>query len=152
DAEAYLQQVANGVTKHMGINVTGPGNIVLAAHSGGGHILSRMAQYFTGAFDKANEVWCFDCSYWGGDPFITWAKKGHSNPRLWFYSTRRTGNQATGDYANAILKFSDTSAAQSANIEVLIDNYPTAGKTPHTKFFIAHYHGSAGGHYESIEK
>jgi hypothetical protein len=151
-AEAYLQQVLNGVTKHMGVSVTGIGNIVLAAHSGGGHILSHMAQYFSGQFQKVNEVWCFDCTYWGGDPLIAWAKKGHSNPRLWVYSTGGKGNGATGDSANAILAFSQSSAAATTNIEVLIDDYPSVGKTSSTKFFVPHYHGSAKGHYESIEK
>ena len=37
------------------------------------------------------------------------------------------------------------------NIEVLIDDYPAAGKTSSTKFFTATYGGSAKGHYESIE-
>src|SRR5262249_25465915 len=151
-AEAYLQQVLNGVTKHMGVNVSGIGSIVLAAHSGGGHILSHMAQYFTGQFQKVNEVWCFDCTYWGGDPFIAWARKGHSNPRLWVYSTGGKGNGATGDAGNAILAFSQSCAAATTNIEVLIDDYPSAGKTSSTTFFVPHYHGSAKGHYESIEK
>jgi hypothetical protein len=151
-AEAYLQQVLNGVNKYMGIGVTGLGNIVLAAHSGGGHIMGHMAQHFAGPFLKANEVWCFDCTYWGGDPFITWAKKGHSNPKLWVYSTGGKGNGLTGDSANAILSFSQTKAAATTNIEVLIDNYPSVGKPSATKFFIAAYHGSAGGHYESLEK
>jgi hypothetical protein len=31
EAEAFLRQVLNGVKKHMGVNVTGPGNIVLTA-------------------------------------------------------------------------------------------------------------------------
>lgn len=152
EAEAFLQQVLNGVKKHMGINVTGPGNIVLTAHSGGGHIMGRMAQHFTGPFNKVNEVWCFDCTYWGGDPFITWAKKGRSNPRLWAYSTGGKGNGSTGDSANDILTFSQTKTAATTNIEVLIDDYPAVGKTSNTKFFVAAYHGSANGHYESIEK
>jgi hypothetical protein len=186
DAEAYLQQVLNGVTEHLKIKVKGPRNIVLAAHSGGGHILSQMAQHFTGAFDKANEVWCFDCTYWGGKPFITWATKGHSNPRLWVYSTGGKGPQATGDYANEILTFAQNAPTKNTDVEidyptvsydpvakktvrgrtyisfqmktpvtsidVLIDDYPTVGKTSQTEYFTASYHGSAKGHYESIEK
>jgi hypothetical protein len=151
EAEAFLQQVLNGVKKYMGINATRPGNIVLAAHSGGGHILSRMAQHFTGPFNKANEVWCFDCTYWGGDPFITWAKKGHSDPRLWVYSTGGKGPRETGDPANAILTFSQTKDGATANIQVLIDDYPSAGNTSSTKYFAAAFGGSAKGHYESID-
>ena len=141
-AEAFLQQVLNGVKKHMGINVSGIGNIVLAAHSGGGHILTHMAQYFAGTFNKVNEIWCFDCTYWGGDPFISWAKKGHSNnPRLFVYSTGGTGPKETGDSANAILTFAQSKPAPTTSVEVLIDDYPTVGKTPSTKFFVAHYQG-----------
>src|SRR5262249_14663773 len=44
DAEAYLQQVLNGVQRHMKVNNTLTlGNVVLAAHSGGGHLQSQMA-------------------------------------------------------------------------------------------------------------
>ena len=35
---------------------------------------------------------------------------------------------------------------------MLIDDYPAAGKTSSTKYFVATYHGSANGHYESSEK
>lgn len=91
DAEAYLQQVLNGVQRHMGVKkALSLGNVVLAAHSGGGHLQSQMAQDFAGRFGKMNEVWCFDSSYWGSAPFITWLNKGHSNPRLWMYSTGGT--------------------------------------------------------------
>jgi hypothetical protein len=152
-AEAFLQQVLNGVKKYMGINATGPGNIVLAAHSGGGHILTNMAQHFAGLFNKVNEIWCFDCTYWGGDPFIAWAKRGHSNnPRLWVYSTGGKGNGSTGNSANRILAFSQTKPPPATNIEVLIDDYPTAGKASSSPYFVAAYHGSANGHYESIKK
>src|SRR5262249_54699259 len=152
-AEAYLKQVLNGVRKHLGINVSGPGNLVLAAHSGGGHLLGRMAQYFTGPFDRANEVWCFDSTYWGGTPFKEWAKKGHSNPRLFVYSTGGKGPRQTGNSAWDILQFSGTKDAAKTNtdFEVLIDNYPSAGKPSNTKFFVCNYGVSANGHYESIE-
>jgi hypothetical protein len=152
-AEAFLQQVLNGVREHMGLNVTGIGDIVLAAHSGGGHILGHMAQWFGGQFNKVNEVWCFDCTYWGAEAFITWAKKGHSHPRLWVYSTGGTGPRSTGDEAYEILTFSQSKAAPpGTNIEVLVDNYPKPGRPSSTDGFVATYHGSAGGHYESIEK
>jgi hypothetical protein len=151
DAEAYVQQAVNGVKKHLGISVTRPSRFILAAHSGGGHVLSHLAQFFSGSFDKANAVWCFDCTYWGGEPFIARAKKGRSNHRLWVYSTGWKGNGLTGDSANAILSFAQSNPP-GANIEVLIDDYPTAGSPSSTNNFIASYHGSAGGHYESIQK
>jgi hypothetical protein len=104
DAEAYLQQVLNGVKKHLGVSVTVPGNIVLAAHSGGGHLQTHIAGNFTGLFDKMNEVWCFDSTYWGYESFEAWAQKGHSNnPRLFVYSTGGAGKKDTGDSAEQIL-------------------------------------------------
>ncbi len=100
DAEAYLRQVLNGVKRHMGVGKDlALGNIVLAAHSGGGHLQSQMAQNFSGAFNRVNEVWCFDSSYWGSEPFLSWLKRGHSKARLWIYSTGGT----TGVAASRIL-------------------------------------------------
>jgi hypothetical protein len=101
DAEAYLQQVLNGVQKHMGLSQSlALGNIVLAGHSGGGHLQSQMAQKFEGKFSKLNEVWCFDSSYWGSDPFLKWIQKGRSNAKLFMYSTSGT----TAATASAILQ------------------------------------------------
>jgi hypothetical protein len=89
DAEAYLQQVLNGVQKHMGLSQKlSIGNIVLAGHSGGGHLQSQMAEKFEGKFAKLNEVWCFDSSYWGSKPFLKWIQKGRQNAKLFMYATR----------------------------------------------------------------
>jgi hypothetical protein len=104
DAEAYLQQVLNGVQKHLCANACHVGNVVLAAHSGGGHVQGQVAGYFSGKFDRMNEVWCFDSNYWGSAPFISWAKKGHSHGKLWVYSTGGTTNGTTGPSATDILK------------------------------------------------
>jgi hypothetical protein len=167
DAEAYLKQVLKGANKYLGANASEVGNIVLAAHSGGGHLQGQMAQHFWGQmFNKVNEVWCFDSTYWGSSPFIAWARKGHSNnPRLWVYSTGGT----TGVNAAAIKKLTEppppakpkpagtTPPAKpntllTTKIEVLIDNYPKHGKWSYTDGFWAAYGGSAGGHYEGIGK
>jgi hypothetical protein len=102
DAEAYLQLVVDAVHDFMGAPVTGVGNIVLAAHSGGGHLQGLMAQYFSGKFDKANEVWCFDSTFWAGQPFIAWVNKGHANARLWVYSSANK-SEGTGYSAAAIM-------------------------------------------------
>jgi len=104
DAEAYLQQAVNAVKKHMKAGVSGIGNIIIAGHSGGGHLSGQMAQYFTGKFDKANEVWCFDSTYWGSKPFITWVNKGHAHARLWVFSTRGT----TAYHARTIMELTKT--------------------------------------------
>src|SRR5262249_18185146 len=54
DAEAYLKQALNGANKHLGTKATKVGNIVLAAHSGGGHLQGQMAQHFGGTFARVN--------------------------------------------------------------------------------------------------
>lgn len=65
------------------------GNIILAAHSGGGKAMRAVADfaYFQ---TKVREVWCFDCLYntGDGDFWINWKKApGHNLDRLWVYST-----------------------------------------------------------------
>jgi hypothetical protein len=105
DAEAYLQQALNGANKHLGARCTKVGNIVLAAHSGGGHIQARMAGDFGGTpFDRVNEVWCFDSTYWGAEPLRQWAEKGHGDARLFVYSLGKSGPSETGDAARALLR------------------------------------------------
>jgi hypothetical protein len=173
-AEAFLRQVLNGVRKYMGKAVTGIRNIVLAAHSGGGHVAGHIAQSFGGMFEKKlREIWCFDCTYWGG--YKEWAKKGDANARLWVYSTGedtchrlqhpelKPGPDnlrnvpyrcGTGDTAKDLLEFAKKSPASSTTIEVLIESYsgsllPTQS-TPH---FVARYDIPDGKrHYECIEK
>lgn len=89
-AEAFLQQVLNGVRKHMGAGVKSVGDIILAAHSGGGKIMSKVAA-FSGIFDSnCKEVWCDDCTYESnsGAGWVTWAKDpGNAHNRLWVFST-----------------------------------------------------------------
>lgn len=88
DARAYLQQALNGANKHLGVKGTKLGNIVLAAHSGGGHIQSWMAGTFgSDPFHRMNEVWCFDSAYWGTAGLQRWTEKGHSNAKLFVYAT-----------------------------------------------------------------
>jgi hypothetical protein len=64
-----------------------------------------MAGNFGGdPFDRMNEVWCFDSTYWGDEPLRKWAEKGHSNARLFVYSQGVSGRKATGDAARALLR------------------------------------------------
>lgn len=165
-AEAFLQQVLNGVRANMNSKVTDIGKIVLAAHSGGGAIMSTMAG-FGGIFDKVREIWCVDCTYGSGPAFKTWAAKpAHTLDRLWVFSTgswwvprlldptkkpgptnpvvdpkdHRTG---TGDDAKQILDFAK--ATKSKSIEVLIKPMPPdSNKTDNFTY------GVASGHNESV--
>jgi hypothetical protein len=116
-----------------------------------------------------NEVWCFDSTYWGYEAFEAWAQKGHSNnPRLFVYSTGGAGKKDTGDSAEQILTDSLPKPAAKpkrgappppppnplagTQIDVCVDGRGKHGAPIFTKYFEAAYHGSAGGHYESIEK
>jgi hypothetical protein len=101
DARAYLQQALNGAVKHLGVKGTKVGNVVLAAHSGGGHIQARMAGDFAGEpFHRMNEVWCFDSTYWGAGRLQRWAERGHSHARLFVYAT----GGSTADAARTLRK------------------------------------------------
>jgi len=103
DAKAYLQQALNGANKHLGTNGTKLGNIVLAAHSGGGHIQARMAGTFADdPFHRMNEVWCFDSTYWGDTELQKWAAKGHGNAKLFVYAT----GGSTANAARALQRLS----------------------------------------------
>lgn len=162
-AEAFLQQVVNGVKANMNNKVTGIGTIVLAAHSGGGAIMSKMVGY-GGMFQKVREVWCIDSTYQSGSAFIAWAKQpGHTLDRLWVFSTgswwakrlkdpqKPAGPDnpmidvrvGTGDYAHQILDFAKKSKSKS--IEVLIKPMP-----PQSNMINFNY-GVAGGHNESVK-
>jgi hypothetical protein len=103
DAHAYLQQALNGANKHLGVKGTKLGNIVLAAHSGGGHIQARMAGDFAGdPFTRMNEVWCFDSTYWGDAKLQRWAEKPHSNAKLFVYAT----GGSTASAARSLVRYS----------------------------------------------
>ncbi len=140
-AEAFLQQVLNGIKKHMGAKGADIGNIVLAAHSGGGSIMNKVVG-FTGTFaSKIQEVWCFDCTYPGYyENCLPWAKVNPSD-KLWVFSTGESGPRlphptlpegpdnkmikraGTGDGAHAILKAARDGVPPLAFVEVRINNH-----------------------------
>ena len=96
-AEAFLQQVLNGVRVNMNPKVADIGKIVLAAHSGGGAIMSTMA-WFGGTFDNVREIWCVDCTYGSGPAFKTWAANpAHTLDRLWVFSVCPPFRSQRGD-------------------------------------------------------
>ncbi len=171
-AKAYIDVCLKAVNEYMKKSVKSPRNIVLAAHSGGGHILGNMAG-FNGIFTKqVEEIWCFDCTYWGN--VVDWASKSHATRKLFVYSTGEgpdtdrpnpkfdstqpegPKNQkylpsGTGYTASDIMQLRKSSAT---TIEVLIEAYNgnlvNEQMTPHFK----ETYGIPDGkrHYESIEK
>jgi hypothetical protein len=169
-AKAYLEQVLNGVHKHLlGGTGTRPtiGRIVLAAHSGGGAAMRTLAG-FANLDSLIHEVWCFDCTYGGGQSWAGWATKaGHTLDRLWVFSTgswdkeveeredpkkpegpdnpvvTKTKRTGTGDDARVI-----PNAAKKkklANVEVLIKPVP-----PNSNKTATFTYGVAAGHNESV--
>lgn len=180
DARAYLQQALNGANKHLGVKGTKLGNIVLAAHSGGGNIQARMAGNFgEDPFHRMNEVWCFDSTYWGYKELEKWAQRGHSNAKLFVYAT----GGGTAYAARELRKLSEPSAPRPAQGKLDIRSVTAKGggtvpgsvlkKQSDTSFksvmlsltdidviidndqpnpTLTAYGGAAGGHYECIEK
>ena len=125
DARAYLQQALNGANKHLGMNGTKLGNIVLAAHSGGGRIQARMAGSFDSEpFHRMNEVWCFDSTYWGADGLRKWAEKVHNNARLFVYSLGGGTAQAAKDLLELIrptfVNFRDVIGKRGAAVPIAV--------------------------------
>jgi len=88
EAEGFLSQVVNAVNAiKKSTKVNSIGNMLLAAHSGGGSIMSKVIKY-GGSFAKVREVWCVDCTYGSGYIFKDWAEKPTSaGGRLWVFST-----------------------------------------------------------------
>jgi hypothetical protein len=87
EAEGFLKQLVNGINKYTKAKVTAIGNIVLAAHSGGGEIMAKVST-FGGSFARVKEIWCDDCTYGSGPAFEAWAeKKTSKGGRLWVFST-----------------------------------------------------------------
>jgi hypothetical protein len=63
DPLGFLQEVLNGLQAHLPLSQPPTlGNIVLAAHSGGGVGL-RMLTKHSAIANKVKEAWCFDCLY-----------------------------------------------------------------------------------------
>jgi hypothetical protein len=58
-------------------------------------------------FDTMNEIWCFDSTYFGYEGLVKWLRKGHSDTKLWIYSTGGT----TGKWASNILKLNPPTPA-----------------------------------------
>jgi hypothetical protein len=87
EAEGFLKQVVNAVNANTKKKILAVGNMVLAAHSGGGAIMSKVCNY-GGSFAKVREIWCVDCTYGSGSIFKDWATKTTSKGgRLWVFST-----------------------------------------------------------------
>lgn len=100
--DLFLNMVLAGVGKHLPGATAAPtlGNLILAAHSGGGDPLFKVATQArtdNGVRGKIREVWCFDCTYSHGDDWLPMlpdftGKGGPKNPlpglvKLWVVST-----------------------------------------------------------------
>jgi hypothetical protein len=62
---AYLQQVMQGLKKHLSMKTLPKvSNLILAAHSGGGVAMRHLAKH-ADIRGQVREAWCFDCLYSG---------------------------------------------------------------------------------------
>ncbi len=97
NVDFFLDMVRKGIAKHLPATGTPDlGNVVLAAHSGGGDTMFNVAKNATTATrSKLRELWCFDCTYSHGSDWLTmlpdYTGKG-KNPlpalvKLWVVST-----------------------------------------------------------------
>jgi len=168
---AYLEQILNGVHKHLlGGQGTRPtiGQIVLAAHSGGGAPMRAVAEKSAGTDvgKLIKEIWCLDSTYGNGQFWLNWATSaGRTIQRLFVFSTGSwdadvlkdptkkksednpvvgTKRVGTGDDARVILN----GAKGKSNIEVLIKPVPPqSNQTPNFSYGIAAGHNQAVGFY-----
>jgi hypothetical protein len=99
--DSFLDLVLKGIGKHLPGATAAPalGNLVLAAHSGGGETVYALAKNATAATKgKIREVWCFDCTYAHGQDWVdllTGSVPGSKPPtkllpaldKLWVVST-----------------------------------------------------------------
>lgn len=99
--DTFLKMVLRGIAEYSEPRVNmelSVGNVVLAAHSGGGYAMGRVAEMATReTAAKLSELWCFDSLYGSQGQMLAWAKlPGSPHERLWVYATAPTaGNAAT---------------------------------------------------------
>lgn len=96
-----------------------PGNVILAAHSGGGMQLPQAAgSSFTYA-DKLSQVWALDCMYLGEGPnWISWCR---ANPQktLRVRASTHPLSVKPRTQAEAIAKAADSGLLPNANVDIL---------------------------------
>jgi hypothetical protein len=87
DPVDFLNQVINGIQKHLNLPILMQyGDLVLAAHSGGGVAMRQLANH-AAIKSSVKEAWCFDCLYSGSTDSDFWSKWATPDHRLFVHST-----------------------------------------------------------------
>jgi hypothetical protein len=87
DPVDFLNQVINGIQNHLSLPILMQyGDLVLAAHSGGGVAMRQLANH-SGIKSSVKEAWCFDCLYSGNTDSDFWSKWATPDHRLFVHST-----------------------------------------------------------------
>jgi hypothetical protein len=158
-ADAYLHQVINGMKGVTGQSQLRIGDIVLAAHSGGGSVMSQVIKHKM-IYQQVQEIWCFDCTYGSAGSFKKWWEDVFIglNERIWVYSTGswdktdkdkhviinpKTGRPervGTGDDATQIFDL----AKKNPNIEIKINgvgerNWNYGGSPGHNQSVLEYF-------------
>jgi hypothetical protein len=94
----YLDEVMNGLDAEGPLKGTSPrvGNIVVAAHSGGGiRMLNLVTTGFQNYAENVRECWGYDCTYNSGvgQGFFNWAST-HASTKVFIYYRAGTGTEA----------------------------------------------------------
>jgi hypothetical protein len=96
--DKYLDEVMEGLDAEGPLKGTSPsvGNIIVAAHSGGGiRMLNLVTAGFQAYAGKVRECWGYDCTYNAGvgQGFFSWAS-GHPDTQVFVYYIAGTGTEA----------------------------------------------------------
>src|SRR5262249_42152182 len=86
--KGYLDHVMAALAQHTplwGGRPPAVGNLILAAHSGGGAPMLELANQGHGF--PSPEVWAFDSMYQSAEPWATW-KRAHPSSKIFTYYTK----------------------------------------------------------------
>ena len=87
DPVDFLNQVTNGIQQHLCPKILMQyGDIILAAHSGGGVATRQLAKH-PKISSSVKEAWCFDCLYNGAEDSDFWTKWATPDHQLFVHST-----------------------------------------------------------------
>lgn len=102
--DQYLDKIVEALRANYSARITGIGQIILAAHSGGGKLMLKLLSNTTSLYmNGVRECWGFDSLYWlklpGGTSWEAWLK---ANPEKKFYNYVSDGT--TTSNGNALQK------------------------------------------------
>lgn len=145
----FMAMVENALSKYVkqggSVDI---GNVILAAHSGGGYAMGRVATRVPQEMDaKISELWCLDSTYGSESAVLKWAQRpGHIHDRVWVYSSGASAG--TDDHAKTAY---DTAVAKKlGNVQVSVP-FQKDGQR-HVSRHTVNWHMGLGGpnHFDCI--